>query len=117
MHRQIHVDDLRKGDAQQRQKQSFRGFTEIGIFHRRAADDGGWINWIFLVGDAGHMKNRIVVGQRIKAGMIAERPFTPERLRRIDIAFDDDVRVRRHFDVDGNALDQFDAFLAQKTSK
>ena len=63
------------------------------------------------------MKDWIVVRQRIEAGMIAERPFAPERLCRVDIAFDHDIGVGRHLDIDGNALHQLDAFLAQKTGK
>jgi len=40
---------------------------------------------------AGYMEDRIIIGERIKAGVIAERSFTPQRLGRIDVAFDDNI--------------------------
>ena len=82
VNRQIHIDDLRKCQPQQRQKDSLRRFADIGILHRRAADDGGRINGILFVRDAGDVKYRIVVGKRIEAGVVAERSFSAQRLRR-----------------------------------
>ena len=62
-------------------------------------------------------KHRIIIGQRIKTRVIAERPLAAQRLGWIDVAFDDDIRVRRHFDIDGDAFDQLDAFLAQEAGE
>ena len=67
--------------------------------------------------DAGHVKHGIVVGQRIKSRVVAERPLMAQRLGRIDIAFDDNIRVSRNFDIHGYTVKQFDAFLAQKSGK
>ncbi len=49
--------------------------------------------------------------------MVAERPLHPQRRRRIDVALDHDIGVRRHLDIDGYPLDKRDAFLAQEPGK
>src|SRR6266705_2949033 len=47
--------------------------------------DGGGIDWIFSVRDAGEMKNRIEIFERIEAGMIAKRAFRTELIK-MDVA-------------------------------
>ena len=63
--------------------------------------------------DGGDVEDRIRLGQRVIAGVVAKRPFLAQRLLRVHVAFDDKVRVGRHFQVVGLALDQFDGLLAQ----
>ena len=63
--------------------------------------------------DGGDVKDGVEVGQRVVAGVIAERPFLAQRLFGIHVALEHDVRVGRHFQVVGLALDQFDGLLAQ----
>ena len=117
LNRQVHIDDFRQGHSEQRKKQSLGGFAEMGVFHRRATDDGRRINRIFSMRDARDMKGGIIIGERIKAGVITERSLAPQRLGWIDVAFDNDVRVGRHLDIHRDSLDQFDALFAQKTGK
>ena len=62
-------------------------------------------------------KTGIRLGQRVVAGVVAERPFLAQRLARVNVAFDDEVGVGRHFQVVGLALDQLDGFLAQVTGE
>ena len=44
--------------------------------------------------------------------MIAERPFVEERLTRIDVSLEDEVRARRHFQIDGPASHVLDGTTA-----
>ena len=49
--------------------------------------------------------------------MVAERAFVAERLGRVNVAFDDEVGIRRDFQVVGLALDEFDGFFAEVTGE
>src|ERR687891_1493520 len=91
MDRQIHIDDFRQSYAEQWKKQSFRRFAEVSIFHGRTSDDGRRINWIISMSDAGHMKNRIIVSERVESCVVAERPLAAEWLSGVDITFDDNI--------------------------
>ena len=55
-------------------------------------------------------KTGIVVRLRVEAGVIAERSLAPP-LARLDVALEHDVRARRHFEIDGDALHHLDAAL------
>src|SRR6266540_4099483 len=115
--RQIHIDDFRQSYTQQWEEQSFSCFTEVAIFHGWPPDDGGRINGIISMSDAGHMKNRIIVGERVKAGVVAKRTLPTKLLGGSDVALDDDIRIGRDLDIDRDAFYQFNAFLAQKTGE
>ena len=54
------------------------------------------------MGDAGDVEHGIVVGKGIKAGMVAEGAFPPQRLRGVDVTFNYNVRMGRHLDIDGD---------------
>jgi hypothetical protein len=58
------------------------------------------------------VKDRKIIGERVQPGVIAERPFAPA-LARLNVAFEHDLRVGRHFEIDGPALHQLDAALAE----
>ena len=45
--------------------------------------------------------------------MISERSFLAQRFARIDVAFDNKVRIGRNFEVAGLAFYEFDRFFAQ----
>ncbi len=62
---------------------------------------------------AGEVEDRVVVGQRVIAGVIAERPLAAQ-LVDVDVAFQHEVGGGRHLEVDGLALDQLDRLAAQK---
>jgi hypothetical protein len=67
--------------------------ADVEVFHRREADDGGGINGVFAVRDGGDMEDWIRLGQRVIAGVIAERTFIAQRLGRVNVALDDEVGV------------------------
>jgi hypothetical protein len=65
----------------------------VKVFHRRNADDGGGIDCVFAVRDGGEVEDGIRLGQRIIAGVVAERAFVVQRLAWVNVAFDDEVGV------------------------
>ena len=67
--------------------------------------------------DGRDVKHRIRLGQGVITGVIAERPFVAQRLRRVHVAFDDEIRVGGNFQVVGLAFDQFDGFFAEITGQ
>ena len=77
---------------------------------RRLAHDGGGVNRILAVRDAGDVKHRILIFQRIEAGVVAEWPFGAQ-LVEIHVTFKHDLRRGGNFQVDGLALHQFDRLL------
>src|SRR6266487_3049437 len=85
---------------------TFGTFRETG--DRWDADDGGGIDGIFAVRDGGDVEDGIRLGQRVIAGVVAERAFFAERFARVNVAFDDEVGVGGDFEVVGLALHEFD---------
>ena len=65
------------------------------------------INRIPPVRDRGEMEDRIILDRGVEAGVIAERAFRP-RLARLHVAFEDEIDIGRHFEVDRLALHQLD---------
>ncbi len=65
------------------------------------------------MGDARDVKRRIGVGQTVHAGVIAERPFGA-KVSVVDVAFEHELGARRHLEIVGTRLDQFDRFAAQE---
>jgi hypothetical protein len=45
------------------------------------------------VRDGGDVEDGIRLGQRVIAGVVAERAFVAQRLARVNVAFDDEVGV------------------------
>ncbi len=111
--RQRDVHDLREVHFEDRQEEFHGRAAHVEILHRRDADDGGGIDGVFAVRDRGDVKDRIRLGQRVIAGVIAERALVPQRLARIHVAFDDEVGIGRHFQIVGLALDELDRFFPQ----
>ena len=114
--RKMHVDDFRKRLADHGQEDSLAGHPQVVVLHRRHADDGGEVGRALALRDARQMKDGKVVGLRIEARVIAERPLAAP-LSRFDIAFEHDVRARRHFEIDRDALDQFDPAPRKKPAQ
>ena len=73
--RQIDVDDLRDGELHQRQKDALDGLDHPRIFHRRLADDGGRVDGIPAVRDAGDVEDGVFVFHGVEAGLVAEGTF------------------------------------------
>jgi len=59
------------------------------------------------VRDGGDVEDGIRLGQRVIAGVVAERAFVAERLARVNVAFDDEVGVGQNgFQVSANSAKQ-----------
>ena len=66
--------------------------------------------------DCRDMNDRVHIGQRVVAGMVAERPFHAA-LGGVNLSLDDELGVFGHFDVNGFGFHQMDRTFAQKTGK
>jgi len=91
--RQREVHDLGEVHLEDGQEEFHGRATDVEVFHRRDADDGGGINGVFAVRDGGDVEDGIRLGQRVIAGVVAERAFVAQRLGRVNVAFDDEVGV------------------------
>src|ERR1043165_4396605 len=76
--RKVDVDKLRNGESHQRQENSLDRFAHPAVFHRRLAHDGGRIDRSLAVSNAGKMKHRIKIFERVETGVIAKRTFAAQ---------------------------------------
>ncbi len=60
------------------------------------------------------MEDGVLVLERVEAGVVAEGAFAAQ-LAQFHVAFENDLGVGRHFEIDGLALDDLDGLAAQKT--
>ena len=67
--------------------------------------------------DGGDVKDRIRLGQRVIAGVVAERAFVAQRFLRVHVTFDDKIGIGGDFEVVGLAFDEFDGFFAEITGQ
>ena len=111
------VHDLGKVHLEDGQEEFHRRAADVEVFHRRDADDGRGIHSILAVRDRGDVKNGIRLGQRVVAGVVAERAFVAERFLGVDVAFDDEVGVGGNFEVVSLALHQLHGFFSQVASE
>ena len=65
--------------------------------------------------DGGDVEDGIRLRQSVVAGVVAERAFLAQRLARVNVAFDDEIRVGGNFEVVGLAFDEFNGFFAEVT--
>jgi hypothetical protein len=63
------------------------------------------------------MKPRIEIGQRIKAGMVAEGSFQDKIFSGVNISFNDKVDIGRNFQLVCQALYELNFFLPEETCK
>ena len=103
----IDVDQFRDGEAHQREEDALDGFAHVGVLHGRLADDGGGVDGIFAMRDAGDVEDGVEIGEGVEAGVVAEGAFGAEFVE-VDVAFEDDLAGGGDFEVDGFALDEFD---------
>jgi len=85
-----------------------------GILHGGHPHDGGRIDRIAAMGDAGDMKTGIEIGQGVKTGMVTEGPFPNQLFRRIYIPFDHKIGIFGDPQFIGKALDEPDLFFTEK---
>ena len=114
--REVEVDHFGQDHLDHRQEDALGGFAQVRVFHGRRADDDRLVNRIAPVRDRGDVQHRVLVGQRVVAGVIAERPFGAHIIR-VHVAFDDELGRGGDFQVDGLAFDHFDALAADETGK
>ena len=83
---------------------------------------GGWptivvgIDGVVAHRDGLDVEDREVVGERVVARVVAERPL-PLRLALLDVALDDDLGVRGHHDVVRDRLHDLDRLAAQDAAE
>ncbi len=125
--RQRDVHDLGEVHLEDGQEEFHGRAADVEVFHRRDADDGGGINGVFAMRDGGDVENRIRLapwntsicsfqpgithyftgrGQRVIAGVVAERTFVAQRFGRIKVALDDAVGLPCRSLVRRQALDK-----------
>ena len=100
--------------AHQRQEDALDGLAHVEILHGRRAHDRRRVDRFPALRNAGDVEDRIVVRQRVVAGVVAERPFRAQFAQR-DVALQHDLGVGRHFKIAGLALDHLDRTAAQET--
>ena len=115
--RHVVVDDFGRGELEQRQEDALGGVTEIEVFHGRSADDRCGVDRLLAHRHRGDVHLRIQIGFGVEPRVIAERPFDDERIGRIDVAFDHELRVSGHFKIVGDRLGQPHRILAQEAGE
>src|SRR5207244_11370773 len=95
-HRQVDVDQLRDGEFHERKKNALDGFAHPGVFHGRLAHDGGCVNRILAMRDAGEVKDGIEIFDRIKAGEITEGTLG-EKLVEMNMSLEHKLRSHTNF--------------------
>ena len=105
---EVNVDQLGNLHLHGGQEDALDGLAHPGVFHGRLADDGGGVDGVLAMGDAGQMEDRVLVGHGVEAGVVAEGAFGAQ-FAQFDIAFEDDLGVGGDFEIDGFAFDDFDA--------
>ncbi len=63
--------------------------------------------------EGGHVEHRVLVGERVVAGMVPEWPFGAT-LARFHVTFQHDLGVGRHLEIDGAALHHVHRLAAQE---
>ena len=112
----VNVDDFRELLADQGQEDTFHGVSHVAIFLWGFPNNDGLVDRILAVGHAGHMENGIVIGERIKAGVVPKRTFQSE-FAKVDISFQNEFCTGWDFQLDGFARHHFHRFAAQKARK
>jgi len=114
--RQVNVHDLGKLLAHHRQQDPFDGLAHPAVLHGRPPDNGRVIDRLTLPGDALDVEHRIIVRQRVKAGVVAERAL-PSQLAGLHVALEHDLRCGRNFQVNRPAGDHLHGAAAQESGE
>jgi hypothetical protein len=59
---EIDVDNFGEGEAEEREEDALDGLAHPGVFLGRLADDGGGVDGVAAVGDAGEVEDGVVLG-------------------------------------------------------
>ena len=113
---EVVVDDLGDDHLQQRKKDPFGRLAQPRVFHRRLADDRRGVDRVAAVGHALHVEGRITIREAVDAGVVAERSFDAQ-IGVVDVAFEHELGVGRHLEVDGAAAYQLDGLAPQEAGE
>src|ERR1039457_6224155 len=111
---QVYIHQFGDGQLHERQENALDRLAHPSVFLRRLAHNSRGIDRVFAVRDAGNVEHRILVFQRVEAGVVAEGPLGAKFVK-IDVAFEDDLGSGRNFEVNGLAFHQFDRLLPQES--
>ena len=90
------VHHFRNRELEQRQENSLGSVSEIIVFHWRTADDRRCIDWVPAHRQSSDVNLRVKIGLGIETGVISEWPLDYQRLRRIDVTLDRELRLGRN---------------------
>ena len=99
-HRHIHIDDFRQqGHFDGSEEDPFGCLPQPGILLGRNTHNGSRVNSITAVRNTGDVEARIPVREGVVACMVSEWPFPDQFFIRINIAFNDKIRIPRYFNI------------------
>src|ERR1035437_1311278 len=110
---EMDVGNFGDGHAHGGEEDALDGLAHPSVLHGRLADDGGGVDGVLAMGDAGEMEDGVLVGEGVEAGVVAKGPFGPQ-LAQLDVAFEDDCGVGGNLEIDGFALNDFDGGASQE---
>ncbi len=102
LERHVVVHDLREHLPHQRQEHPLDRVPHVAVLHRRPADDGGRVDRVLAVRDRRDVEHRVVVGERVEPGVVAERPLAAP-LVGVDPPLEHELGAGRHLEVHGDA--------------
>ncbi len=91
--------------------------TQVVVLHRWPPDDRRAVDGVSPHRHRGHVHLRVEIGQRVKARVIAERPLGDERLARVDVPLDHELRLGRHLEIAGQRLRQLHRLPSQESGE
>src|ERR1035437_5104104 len=110
---EMDVGNFGDGHAHGGEEDALDGFAHPCVLHGRSADDGGGVDGVLAMGDAGEMEDGVLVGEGVEAGVVAEGALGAE-FAQLDVALEDDFGVGGDLKIDGFALNDFDGGAAQE---
>ena len=113
----MQVHDLRNREPQQRQENPLGRMAQVIVLHRRAADDRVRPHGVVAQRHGGDVHFGIVVRERVKAGVVAERPLEHQLVARVDVPFDDDLGFGGDFEVGRHGFGQPHRLPAQESGE
>ena len=114
--REVVVDDLGHRHADRRQEDALRRLAEPRVLLRRLADDDRRIDRVAPHRHRGEVEDRERLRRRVVAGVVAERALLGQ-LVLLDVALEDDLRVRRHVEGDRLRAHELDGLAAQEAGE
>ena len=115
--RHRHVEHLGEDELEHRQEEPLGRLAEPLVLDRRRADHRRWVDRVLPVRDRDDLHRRVVVGERVEAGVVAEGPLAHERRGGVDEALDHDVGVGRDLEPRGDAGHRADRLAAQEAGE